>query len=76
MFSDPMHGGNADLVGWQMIGYPGPLMSYRNDIDSRSARRGGASRRLEQVLKRPVSGWKTRRTESVHAVLTALTTGL
>ena len=33
MFSDPMHGGNADLVGWQLIGYPGPLMSYRNEID-------------------------------------------
>jgi len=33
MFSDPMHGGNAGLIGWQMIGFPGPQMSYRNDID-------------------------------------------
>ena len=24
MFSDPMHGGNAGLIGWQLIGYPGP----------------------------------------------------
>jgi gluconate 2-dehydrogenase gamma chain len=33
MFCDPMHGGNADLVSWKMIGYPGPQMSYRDDID-------------------------------------------
>ncbi len=24
MFADPSHGGNADRVGWQLIGYPGP----------------------------------------------------
>ena len=33
MFSDPMHGGNAGLIGWQLIGYPCPLMSYRDEID-------------------------------------------
>jgi gluconate 2-dehydrogenase gamma chain len=22
-FSDPLHGGNADLVGWRLVGYPG-----------------------------------------------------
>lgn len=33
MFCDPMHGGNADLVGWKLIGYPGPQLNYRNDID-------------------------------------------
>jgi gluconate 2-dehydrogenase gamma chain len=33
MFSDPMHGGNADMIGWQMIGYPGPYMSWTNHID-------------------------------------------
>lgn len=32
MFCDPMHGGNADLIGWQMLGYPGPVMSYRAQI--------------------------------------------
>lgn len=32
MFCDPMHGGNVDLIGWQMLGYPGPQMSYRNEI--------------------------------------------
>jgi gluconate 2-dehydrogenase gamma chain len=33
MFSDPMHGGNADMVGWQLIGFPGPQMSYLEDVD-------------------------------------------
>ena len=23
MFSDPYYGGNADFIGWDMIGYPG-----------------------------------------------------
>lgn len=32
MFCDPLHGGNANLVGWQMIGYPGPQMSWRSAI--------------------------------------------
>ena len=59
MFSDPMHGGNADLIGWQLIGYPGPLMSYRNDIDKSH---GEAWRKkpvsLAQVVGRPVKGWE------------------
>jgi gluconate 2-dehydrogenase gamma chain len=33
MFCDPMHGGNADMVGWQLIGFPGPRMSNYGDID-------------------------------------------
>ena len=33
MFCDPMHGGNVDLIGWQLIGFPGPRMNYRSDID-------------------------------------------
>lgn len=33
MFCDPMHGGNVDMVGWQMIGFPGPRMSYFREID-------------------------------------------
>lgn len=32
MFCDPMHGGNVDMVGWQMVGFPGPRMSNRDDI--------------------------------------------
>jgi gluconate 2-dehydrogenase gamma chain len=33
MFCDPMHGGNADLIGWQLIGFPGPQMSWADHVD-------------------------------------------
>jgi gluconate 2-dehydrogenase gamma chain len=33
MFCDPIHGGNVDMVGWQLIGFPGPRMSNYDDID-------------------------------------------
>ena len=33
MFCDPQHGGNADMVGWQMIGFPGPRMSNFGEIE-------------------------------------------
>ncbi|HJT89175.1 MAG TPA: gluconate 2-dehydrogenase subunit 3 family protein [Bryobacteraceae bacterium] len=59
MFSDPLHGGNANLIGWQLIGYPGPLMSYRDEIDKVH---GEAWRRkpvsLAQVVGHPVKGWE------------------
>jgi gluconate 2-dehydrogenase gamma chain len=34
MFCDPMHGGNAGMIGWQLIGFPGPRMSYAREIES------------------------------------------
>lgn len=33
MFCDPLHGGNADMVGWQLIGFPGPRMNNFDDIE-------------------------------------------
>lgn len=33
MFCDPIHGGNANMIGWQLIGYPGPRMSNLKDVD-------------------------------------------
>jgi gluconate 2-dehydrogenase gamma chain len=27
-FADPVHGGNRDMVGWKLIGFPGAQMSY------------------------------------------------
>ena len=33
MFSDPIHGGNAGMIGWQLIGFPGPRMSNADDIE-------------------------------------------
>ena len=59
MFSDPMHGGNAGLIGWQLAGYPGPQMSYRNEIDKHFGqpwRPKPAS--LEQVMGRPGKPWE------------------
>lgn len=33
MFCDPMHGGNAGMIGWQLIGFPGPRMSNFDEIE-------------------------------------------
>jgi gluconate 2-dehydrogenase gamma chain len=59
MFCDPMHGGNAGLIGWQLIGFPGPRMSYREDIDKYHGmpyRPKPVS--LQQVVGHPVKGWE------------------
>jgi gluconate 2-dehydrogenase gamma chain len=50
-----MHGGNRDLIGWQLLGFPGPRMNYLDDVD----RHYGATFRpkpasLAQILGRPV----------------------
>jgi len=59
MFCDPMHGGNADMIGWQLIGYPGPVMSYRDEIFKH---RGAPYKRkpasLAQIVGHPVKGWE------------------
>lgn len=59
MFSDPMHGGNANMIGWQLVGYPGPVMNYREEIEKHY---GVAYERkpmsLAQITGRPVSGWE------------------
>jgi gluconate 2-dehydrogenase gamma chain len=59
VFCDPMHGGNAGLVGWQLLGYPGPQMSYREQM----GRYNGVAYRpkpqsLEQILGYPVKPWE------------------
>ncbi len=58
MFCDPLHGGNADLVGWQLIGYPGPVMSWRSAITVYN--KGEAYRPepmgLEQILGTTIKG--------------------
>jgi gluconate 2-dehydrogenase gamma chain len=59
MFSDPLHGGNAGLIGWQLIGYPGPSMSYRDEIDKHHGLPFEAKpKSLEQVLGHKVKGWE------------------
>jgi gluconate 2-dehydrogenase gamma chain len=58
MFCDPLHGGNANLVGWQLIGFPGPVMSWRDAITVYD--KGEAYRPtpmgLEQILGIPIKG--------------------
>ncbi|MDE2052812.1 MAG: gluconate 2-dehydrogenase subunit 3 family protein, partial [Gammaproteobacteria bacterium] len=59
VFCDPMHGGNAGLIGWQLLGYPGPQMSYRAEMGKYN---GVAFRpkpqSLQQILGYPVKPWE------------------
>jgi gluconate 2-dehydrogenase gamma chain len=55
MFCDPLHGGNIDMVGWKLIGFPGPRMSYRYEIDKYHGKAyTAAPKSLEQILRHPV----------------------
>ena len=62
MFCDPMHGGNVDLIGWQMLGYPGPQMSYRAQIGQyNGVPYRPTPQSLEQVLGYRVKPWEDER---------------
>ncbi len=37
-FSDPIHGGNRDMVGWKLIGFPGARYDYRPYVDKYNQR--------------------------------------
>jgi len=55
MFSDPMHGGNAGMIGWQMIGYPGPYMSWTEHVDQHYGKAYRPKQRsLEETVGHPV----------------------
>jgi gluconate 2-dehydrogenase gamma chain len=57
MFCDPMHGGNADMIGWQLIGFPGPYMSWADEIDKHFGRAFRPTpKSLEDVLGHTVKG--------------------
>jgi gluconate 2-dehydrogenase gamma chain len=56
MFSDPLHGGNVDMVGWQLIGFPGPRMSNYDEIDEYY----GEAFRPKPVSLRQVTGADVR----------------
>jgi gluconate 2-dehydrogenase gamma chain len=59
MFCDPMHGGNTDMAGWQMLGFPGPRMSYFNEIDQYN----GRAFRPKPISLRQASGKPVRPSE-------------
>lgn len=55
-FCDPLHGGNRDLIGWQLLGFPGPVMSYRAQIENQTEPYRPEPRSLEQIVGHPVKG--------------------
>ncbi|MEO8127301.1 MAG: gluconate 2-dehydrogenase subunit 3 family protein [Bryobacteraceae bacterium] len=55
---DPLHGGNAGMIGWQMIGFPGPLMGYREEVEKHGVPFQRKPKSLSQVYGRPVKGWE------------------
>jgi gluconate 2-dehydrogenase gamma chain len=59
MFCDPMHGGNIDMVGWQLIGFPGPRMSNYDDVDKHF----GEAFRPKPASLRQATGRKIRPSE-------------
>jgi gluconate 2-dehydrogenase gamma chain len=57
MFCDPLHGGNIGLAGWKLIGFPGPRMNYRDQVDKHFGQSySPAPMSLEQILRHPVKG--------------------
>lgn len=36
-FCDPIHGGNAGMAGWRLVGFPGAYASFAQDIERHGA---------------------------------------
>ena len=62
MFCDPMHGGNIDMVGWQLIGFPGPRMSNYDDVEKHF----GEAFRPKTASLRQVTGRKVLPSEDLE----------
>lgn len=57
MMCDPMHKGNEGLVGWKLIGFPGPQLSYQNDLVAYYGKPYPvAPQSLSEILGSPVKG--------------------
>lgn len=59
MFCDPMHRGNIDMIGWQLIGFPGPRMSNYDEVDKHF----GEAFRPKPASLREVTGSEMRPSE-------------
>ena len=59
MFCDPVHGGNADMVGWQLVGFPGTRMSNYDDL----TRHFGEAFRPKPISLEQAIGRKVRTSE-------------
>src|SRR6266478_21528 len=62
MFCDPVHGGNIDMMGWQLIGFPGPRMSNYDDVDKHF----GEAFRPKPASLRQVTGGKVHPREDLE----------
>jgi len=59
MFCDPIHGGNAGMVGWQLVGFPGPRMSNLEEVEKYY----GQAFRPKPLSLRQATGVKVRPSE-------------
>ena len=59
MFCDPIHGGNAGMIGWQLVGFPGPRMSNLEEIEKYY----GQAFRPKPLNLRQATGVKVRPSE-------------
>ena len=60
----PVHGGNANLAGWKLVGFPGPLMDYRVHVDAHFGEAWRpAPKSLEQVTGHRFAPWEDERGE-------------
>jgi gluconate 2-dehydrogenase gamma chain len=59
VFCDPRHGGNRNLAGWRLVGYPGPLMDNRAHVDTHygTAYRP-APKSLQQITGQQWTPWE------------------
>jgi gluconate 2-dehydrogenase gamma chain len=60
-FSDPAYGGNRDMVGWRLIGFPGAYADYYEWVD-----RHGLAYTLAPTSLAEGDGKKTRPNQSQH----------
>ena len=37
-FGDPVHGGNRDMAGWKLVGFPGAYANYYDVVDRYNVR--------------------------------------
>jgi gluconate 2-dehydrogenase gamma chain len=53
-FSDPVYGGNRDMVSWRMIGFPGAYASYYDLVDQHGIKFTGPPTSLGEDLYRHI----------------------
>lgn len=49
-FSDPMYGGNRDMIGWRMVGFPGPFAGYVQLLERHNLRFTRPPRGIAQAV--------------------------